>query len=321
MSSPLRLLVTIVGVVISTTTTVTVQAATTFYSDMGFCEKLFTRERRCAMQPSDCIPTHSSAGESNVEGESWVTAVRAAIKTPLVKCDCDNTPTGLCVPNDQLDKVTPSTIGQQGVNYRCAASSHLCNQEEETFLFVDFPLDQETGAQCGCNGLFNQDGPLSKDGSASLYGACVDSNYNLNDVAPSDAFFCAYSPEACSDGHEWVEPTIVKSSLGLECHCESVRVGGCLNGLNGFHCANTADDCGSWGNYLPPLPLLRDSGESCRLCESTASTLPDEIDAIIEAGGGGSSSGIGAPSSYAPNNKKVTMTTTIGVVVGLVWFM
>jgi len=242
-----------------------------------------TRNRRCAMQPSYC--EKSKSAKKTIMGEKFVAGVTNSRTANLPgvttqRCDCENTPVGVCLKDS-------GTIKRETLNkdFRCAANSHSCD-EAETFLFLDDPIDGEF--ECGCNGLTtvsNQE-QVEEDGMATLYGAC------RNFKSPKK-HFCAYSPESCESGHEWIPPTEVRSRLGLECHCENVHVGGCVNGFDGFHCGATAEDC-AWGSYVPPLTLKADFGEECRLCLQTSSTLPpDEINMLKDSSGLGAGAIVG----------------------------
>jgi len=250
----------------------TLKNSIVLYHETGTCEEHATRDRRCAMQPDYCEKAKSSSTGKTVMGEKYVagaynsrTANVPGVTTQM--CDCENTPVGVCLKNS-------GTIKRETLNkdFRCAANSHSC-ESTETFLFLNDPIDGEF--ECGCNGLIkvsNQE-QVDEDGLATLYGACRSSKSQKD-------HFCAYSPDACEFGHEWIPPTRIRSSLGLECHCENVRVGGCVNGFYGFHCGATAEDC-AWGTYLPPVSLKLDFGEECRLCLQTSSTLPpDEISTL-----------------------------------------
>ena len=218
------------------------------YAKTGTCENIRTDEQRCALQASDCEPSHVE-GEKNVEGERWYSAYRME-QRGFPQCSCGETTIGACLG--------VGDIGVSGVmlDFRCAPHPESCHlREGETFGMVNFSL--KDNAQCTCSGL--SDANDSGSQSPTLYGAC-------RHQKDAEKHFCAYSSSNCEEGYDWIDPSSVSEMIGFSCTCENTRVGGCVGGFTEFICAVSQDDC-DWDTYFPPATLKEKHGYDCRLCK------------------------------------------------------
>lgn len=211
------------------------------YAEMGVCEDVSEGTRRCAIQSSDCNPTHID-GVLNIQGERWYNAyaLRSSNDTPE-NCYCDNTPVGSC----ETSMNDPNQCAPKKIGY-CSPGA--------PFQFSEYN-------DCTC--------------AATKYGACQDLTWEDNHFCAYSHTDCE-----SQYNHIWVEPNLVEEVTGLVCTCENVRVGGCRGVHEGFYCAVTVDDCG-WDDYFPPISLKDKHGFSCNLCESSSYVTRDEIDEIL----------------------------------------
>jgi len=250
------------------------------YAEMGVCENVETGIQRCAMQLSDCEPTHFIDGEKNEIGEKWYSAYRQK-QRGFAPCDCMQTSMGVCTKSLEIsdaDKGESSSNNNENneLNDRiqCAPHAQACQRSVESFGFLS------TSSINSCNCVFNENNPEKR----TKYGACQDviSSRNNKD------HFCAYSPEDCEgDNHVWIYPEDTLKILKMECFCEEVRIGGCIGGFSNFHCAITEDDC-NWDKFYSPISLKEEHGMSCRLCRPSTNDVSnletDEIDGLKKKG-------------------------------------
>lgn len=219
------------------------------YGEMGVCENVLTGRQRCAMQSSDCEPSHID-GQLTLIGEKWYSAYQQK-QRGFDPCTCKMTSIGTC-----LGGLSP---GSTSANDRCSPQSNgFCHAGES---FLDARSTNDGNTSCKCDEI--------------SYGACQDRSSNRN-------HFCAFSPKDCEDGmHVWIAPRDVAMVTGLVCTCENVRIGGCVGGFQGFNCAVTQDDC-PWDQYFPPFSLKRVHGYTCNLCQGPQqqSTTKDELDEL-----------------------------------------
>lgn len=227
------------------------------FAETGACENVVTSKRRCAMQASDCEPTHID-GNLNTQGEKWHSAYRLK-QRGFDACTCEDTEIGACMSiND----------GEASLNFSCAPTqTGYCNKgTQESFGSLSQGINE---GYCGCASYGRSSSGIAEQ-TATRYGAC-------QDLSSKSKHFCAYSPAACEENHLWVQPELTKQVIGTDCHCANVRIGGCIGGFENFHCAVTEDDC-TWDDYFAPLSLKEKHGHTCNLC--LASPINDEIDDI-----------------------------------------
>jgi len=226
-------------------------------ADTGACRNVVTGKQRCAMQASDCEPTHIN-GDLNVQGEKWYSAY-VLDQNGFDACTCADTAIGACM----------SCNGEDALEFSCAPTeTGYCNtgQTQEFFGYNPYPLDED---YCGCASYGRSSSGIAEQ-TQTRYGAC-------QDLSSESKHFCAYSPAACEDNHVWVQPDLTKQVIGTDCHCANVRIGGCVGGFSNFHCAVTEDDC-TWDQYFAPYSLKEKHDHVCSLCESSPTV--DEIDEI-----------------------------------------
>uniref|UniRef100_A0A7S2WIY2 EGF-like domain-containing protein n=1 Tax=Eucampia antarctica TaxID=49252 RepID=A0A7S2WIY2_9STRA len=217
----------------------------------GVCQDLETKRNRCSLTSDDCIP------RSAKNGERWMNSA-VMEQAGLPSCSCEKTEIKACFK---------AINGGNSKEYRCAPrKDDYCDQGDDNYGFVP---TNAVNSVCFCDDLRSM---IDAPEKPTLYGACVD-------PADSKKFFCAFSPDYCELGHTWVDPLIVKILKGENyCTCENTRVGGCVGGFNGFHCAIAEDDCLS-NNYINPLALKTKHNHACFLCNKrTRLYKKDEID-------------------------------------------
>ena len=224
---------------------------------MGVCENTETLERRCAIQASDCKPTHID-GQKNVNGEKFVPLHMQRLQNQEMSCTCDNTPVHVCLTPNQDDPLLFTKT--------CVAHQALCDVENGSLLGVTSDGDSE--GSCTCKETKNDSDTTIP--TPTLYGAC----YNPQDT---DNSFCAFSPDDCESPYVWVRPDDTEAVVRRTCRCENVRTGGCVGGFTGFLCALTQDDCMN-ADYFAPISLKKTHGESCRLCDSSDTFSNDVVD-------------------------------------------
>ena len=265
------------------------------YARFGRCENVKTGATRCAMTKDDCEPAR------NEDGERWYNDLRLKQKgIDDGPCKCGNTLMGACV-----------TFGAKQMNFECAPRT--INVEEDYCVgdengdgtstdptYAILPTNS-AGTNCYCDALQSiEDDRIHRSSSSrTKYGAC----HNQDD----GSFFCAYSSEYCEGNHRWVRPELVPDIRGDGgyCTCEQTHIGGCIGGMESFHCALSEDDC-YWNEFVMPIPLKAQHNHACMLCEQTVSLdpKPDEIETL----------------EYSPSTTSLSFTAgiSIGITVSVV---
>lgn len=215
---------------------------------MGVCENVVTKAQRCAIQASDCVPSHID-GSLNVEGEKWYTAHDQRLNGNA-PCDCGETEINACMNGDSFT-CSPTKSGY------CSSSSDL------------YGIAPTEKGYCTCDSQF-----VDNVRTRTKYGAC-------QDLTSSKSHFCAYSPKDCEDNHIWVEPELAKDIVGTDCFCENVRIGGCIGGFTNFICAVTEDQC-YFDKYYPPHSLKELFGQTCTLCKADIEIIDELTDLPVQ---------------------------------------
>jgi len=216
----------------------------------GVCQNLETKKSRCAVSSDDCIPRSAKFGEK------WMNSNAMEIAN-IPSCTCEKTQVKACFT--KID-------GGHSKEFRCAPrKDDYCDKGDDSYNFVP---SNAANSVCFCDELRSM---IDEPAKPTLYGACLDPTDKAN-------FFCAFSPDYCEMGHVWVDPRVVKSLGGEECTCENTRVGGCVGGFQGFHCAISEDGCYS-NTFIKPLSLKAEHNHACLLCNKrTRIYKEDEID-------------------------------------------
>jgi len=124
-------------------------------------------------------------------------------------------------------------------------------------------FSHEATTDCYCN----HEKKAKKRNTPTLYGACRQPN--------TDNYFCAMSPIDCGNpkvtSYVWIDPVEVKQQLGIQCTCDKVHIGACIDAENDYkaHCAVSEDSCeggSQFSRYVHPLQAIGWWGIHCRLC-------------------------------------------------------
>eukprot|EP00980_Cylindrotheca_fusiformis_P016517 scaffold4927_cov105-Cylindrotheca_fusiformis.AAC.4 len=186
-------------------------------TQMGVCENLSDGTLRCAMQSSDCNPSHIN-GATNVEGEKYLGVHQQRLEKKDLGCQCKDTPAHLCL--------TPSADDPTHFIKTCVSDLSSCDLNNGSLL----GSGDDTEEHCTCAHVMNtvDDGNPNADTvqSPTLYGACKNRNTE-ND------FFCAFKSADCEVPYVWVRPQDTQDAVGTQCTCDKVRTGACVSGFTG----------------------------------------------------------------------------------------
>lgn len=238
---------------------------------MGVCQHVVTEKMRCAIEESDCAPTHIE-GEKQFNGEKWFNSYNL-LKDKKIEledvCRCDeNTLVGSCV-----------TLNDSGmpVGYRCAPHRRACDhQGNETYVHDSVLPD---GTKCTCSHVILPGLTEPDDDSMTQWGLCATRKSAHSDKYYAKGSFCAVSRADCGDptvtNTRYLSAAQAEEILGYPCTCDLVQVGGC-RGDTGGHCAVTEDSCVDGtrfgGTHYSPPEFMYKYNMKCRLCPPNANT-------------------------------------------------